>query len=464
MRSPFARAVIKPFSSPLLLSAATAVLLAGCSGSVDRFSDNSSGNDPVYTASVPKSVQGGEGQSSDNDEVVTSRPLDNTSIRPRQKSYASNGYNYQQAYKPPSYKQMPEPSYQPPPAAERAMPEEQPAQRTAAAGSVRVEPGMTLYSIARGNGVTVHQLASANNIAAPYSVHVGQTLHIPGGHMAAAPESTFRSPPQQQQAEIQPANTQPRQTLSAGGMHTVKSGDTLFSLGRAYHTSPYAIADLNGLSHSASLRLGQTIRVPGGKAQGEIAASGPPAKATVRKDDGRIPQDTAQADVKQPVPGPVNEQPIASQPPANNQGQGLVADNGPALEAGGLSFRWPVKGRVISAYGSKPNGLRNEGVNISVPEGTGVRAAESGVVAYAGNELKGYGNLILIRHEGGWVTAYAHNKELFVKRGDTVKRGDVVAKAGQTGTVTSPQVHFEIRKGATAMDPMKFLGNATALN
>ncbi len=128
------------------------------------------------------------------------------------------------------------------------------------------------------------------------------------------------------------------------------------------------------------------------------------------------------------------------------------------------SMRWPVKGKIISEYGAKPNGLKNEGINIAVPEGTGVRAAESGVVAYAGNELKGYGNLVLIRHEGGWVTAYAHAKELFVKRGDIVKRGDVIAKAGQTGSVSSPQLHFEVRKGATAMDPLKFLASTTASN
>jgi murein DD-endopeptidase MepM/ murein hydrolase activator NlpD len=93
-----------------------------------------------------------------------------------------------------------------------------------------------------------------------------------------------------------------------------------------------------------------------------------------------------------------------------------------------------------------------------------VRAAGSGIVAYAGNELKGYGNLVLIRHDGGWVTAYAHNKELFVNRGDSVNRGDVIANAGQTGSVTSPQVHFEVRKGATAVDPMKHLDTEQAMN
>jgi murein DD-endopeptidase MepM/ murein hydrolase activator NlpD len=130
----------------------------------------------------------------------------------------------------------------------------------------------------------------------------------------------------------------------------------------------------------------------------------------------------------------------------------------------GIGMRWPVRGKIISSYGAKPNGLKNEGINIAVPEGASVRAADGGIVAYAGNELKGYGNLVLIRHAGGYVTAYAHAKELFVKRGDTVKRGDVIAKAGQTGSVSSPQLHFEVRKGATAMDPLKFLSSSTALN
>jgi murein DD-endopeptidase MepM/ murein hydrolase activator NlpD len=123
-----------------------------------------------------------------------------------------------------------------------------------------------------------------------------------------------------------------------------------------------------------------------------------------------------------------------------------------------------VKGKVISAFGAKPNGLKNEGINIAVPEGTGIRAAEEGVVAYAGNELKGYGNLVLIRHAGGYVTAYAHASQLLVKRGDNVKRGDIIAKAGQTGAVQSPQLHFEVRKGASALDPNKYLSASTAMN
>ena len=118
-------------------------------------------------------------------------------------------------------------------------------------------------------------------------------------------------------------------------------------------------------------------------------------------------------------------------------------------------FRWPARGRVIAGFGANGG---NEGINISVPEGTPVKAAESGTVTYSGSEVKGYGNLVLIKHDNGYVSAYAHNGELSVKRGEKVKRGQVIAKAGQTGNVTSPQLHFEIRKGSTPVDPMPFLG------
>jgi murein DD-endopeptidase MepM/ murein hydrolase activator NlpD len=124
------------------------------------------------------------------------------------------------------------------------------------------------------------------------------------------------------------------------------------------------------------------------------------------------------------------------------------------------TFRWPVRGKVITAYGAKANGKSNDGINLAVPEGTPIKAADDGVVAYSGNELKGYGNLVLIRHANGYVTAYAHASELMVKRGDTIKRGQVIAKSGQSGEVQSPQLHFEIRKGSSPVDPLQFLNGA----
>lgn len=120
-------------------------------------------------------------------------------------------------------------------------------------------------------------------------------------------------------------------------------------------------------------------------------------------------------------------------------------------------FRWPVRGKVVTAFGAKTNGKSNDGINIAVPEGTPVKAADDGVVAYSGSELKGYGSFILVRHSNGYITAYAHASELLVKRDDTVKRGQIIAKSGQSGEVGSPQLHFEIRKGSSPVDPMRFL-------
>lgn len=136
---------------------------------------------------------------------------------------------------------------------------------------------------------------------------------------------------------------------------------------------------------------------------------------------------------------------------------GDAAEDEPRKSGSGPQFRAPVRGRVIAGFGPKPGGTRNEGVNFAVPAGTSVRAAEDGVVAYSGNELKGYGNLVLVKHSDGYVTAYAHNSELTVKKGDKVRRGQIIAKAGQTGNVQSPQLHFEIRKGSTPVDPSSYV-------
>jgi len=133
----------------------------------------------------------------------------------------------------------------------------------------------------------------------------------------------------------------------------------------------------------------------------------------------------------------------------------------PVDTAGSLpGFRWPVRGRIIAGYGAKAGGKQNDGINVAVPEGTPIKAADDGVVTYAGNELKGYGNLVLIKHANGYVTAYAHASELLVKRGDAIKRGQIIAKSGQTGEVQSPQLHFEIRQGSTPVDPTEFLKGA----
>jgi murein DD-endopeptidase MepM/ murein hydrolase activator NlpD len=172
------------------------------------------------------------------------------------------------------------------------------------------------------------------------------------------------------------------------------------------------------------------------KAAAPLVASAPAEKITA--------QPKAVAPAPAPEPKAAEPQTTASLPKAEE----------PA--SSGAEFRWPARGRVIAGYAGKGG---NEGINIAVPEGTPIKAAEGGVVAYAGSELKGYGNLVLIRHPNGYVSAYAHNGELSVKRGEQVKRGQVVAKSGQSGNVNSPQLHFELRKGSTPVDPMPYLSS-----
>jgi murein DD-endopeptidase MepM/ murein hydrolase activator NlpD len=295
----------------------------------------------------------------------------------------------------------------------------------------------------------------------PVDENVVQAQPLDGGTgtqtFSARPVQSFSSnemPPAEPVLEQAPEPVPLLAEAQAGSIHKVKPGETLYSLGRSYQLTHVAIANANDLSPDASLKIGQTIRIPAeGKlvqqaAMPDAAPAEPLSDDYVLKAPEKVASRTNAAETvtdESPVEATPDEAPVAAVDPSNPV------------------FRWPVQGRVISGFGSKPGGLRNEGINISVPEGTSVRAADSGVVAYAGNELKGYGNLILIRHEGGFVTAYAHNKELIVKRGDTVKRGDEIAKAGQTGSVDSPQLHFEVRKGPTALDPIKYLG-ATAAN
>jgi murein DD-endopeptidase MepM/ murein hydrolase activator NlpD len=200
------------------------------------------------------------------------------------------------------------------------------------------------------------------------------------------------------------------------------------------------------------VRVGERIVIPdiqpgqAGVAAPRVQASAAPAPAPIPGPAYASAESPHSARVAVPEPAAAAEQ------------QSAVKTAEPA---GSLpSFRWPARGRVIAGFGPSPNGLQNDGINVAVPEGTPIKAADDGVVAYAGNELKGYGNLVLIKHANGFVTAYAHASEILVKRGDTVKRGEVIAKSGQTGSVTSPQLHFEIRKGSTPVDPSQYLNGA----
>ena len=267
------------------------------------------------------------------------------------------------------------------------------------------------------------------------------------GSAPAAATQTSAPTRQMHTAAIRPTSSPsaPHGALVAPSVvHVVAAGQTLHSIARIYHKPVTVIARANNLSINAKVKAGDRITVPEIKEASQPAPTR--AEAMVSPPTGTL----AMADSSQTV--------RIAEPTGS-----FVPDNAvkTAEPAGSLpGFRWPVRGRVIVAFGPKPNGVQNDGINLAVPEGTPIKAAEDGVVAYAGSELKGYGNLVLVRHPTGFVTAYAHASDILVKRGEAVKRGQVIAHAGQTGNVTSPQLHFEIRKGATPVDPSQYLSGA----
>lgn len=344
--------------------------------------------------------------------------------------------------------------------------------------TVTVADGETLYSLARRHNVSVRSIADANGLTMETRVRTGQRIVIPGTTTmaAAGAPTTLGAPPRdlgtitQTQAQ---GGARPSQTAAAGGRdYQVREGDTAYSVALAHGVSPKALAEANGVPSLDHLRVGQRLRLPdGSRPSRNPGATQVAATEPVRPGDGRPAGD-------QPSRPATGEQQVAALNPterpvapttatdAVEATQVAARPTGAAAEpqatadepsADGTSFRWPVRGRIISGFGSKPGGERNDGINLAVPEGTSVKAAEAGTVIYSGNEIAGYGNLILVRHAGGWVTAYAHNSELVVSRGDTVRRGQIVAKAGKTGSVNAPQVHFELRRGSDPVNPLDYL-------
>jgi murein DD-endopeptidase MepM/ murein hydrolase activator NlpD len=317
---------------------------------------------------------------------------------------------------------------------------------------VTVGPGETLDTIARAHGVPVSALMEANGITNPAAVHPGQHLVIPRYRSSVAalpPQTRIASTAPPMPAPVGP----PRTALVApSGTHIVAPGETLNSIARMYGKPVMVLAKANNIPPYTMVKVGDRIIIP----EMHEARAVPPAAAPVapRNDVAAAPQTTSSvATIESPHSARLAS---PTQVPAAEDSSVKAAE--PAGDLAG--FRWPVRGRVIAAFGPKPNGVQNDGINLAVPEGTPVKAAEDGVVAYAGNELKGYGNLVLVRHSNGFVTAYAHASDILVKRGDSVKRGQVIAHSGQTGNVTSPQLHFEIRKGATPVDPAQYLNGA----
>jgi murein DD-endopeptidase MepM/ murein hydrolase activator NlpD len=265
--------------------------------------------------------------------------------------------------------------------------------------------------------------------------------------VAPAPQSPTRV------ASAPASGSTPVAVPSDAYVHVIASGESLYTIARLYNVTAQAIVSANGLPSPDKIFVGQRIVIPGMKG---TPSSRPTVVADVKQPVTAV-QPTSQPQSKPTVVAEVN--PAQSTPklvePVATANKPLVQPKSEPKLSGAEKFRWPVSGRVITDFGNS----KGTGINIEAPEGAAVRAAENGQVIYVGSGVEGYGNLVLIRHPNGYVSAYAHLKDMSVAKGDVVNRGDNIGSAGMTGGVSRPQLHFELRKGATPVDPIPLLAS-----
>ncbi|MDR3436000.1 peptidoglycan DD-metalloendopeptidase family protein [Telmatospirillum sp.] len=335
------------------------------------------------------------------------------------------------------------------------------------AGGYVVTKDDTLLGIARKTGVSFSTLVRLNNLSAPYVVKVGQHLKLPATSGDAAVASA--NPPPQESSR--PVAVSPPTALPAPGAATPAPAASErpasgYSSVSERENKPQAVippppppAAAAQSQQAQQQQASQQAAAPQQQAsqpsQPSFQASPPPPPpappAAASSTTSASSAAAAAADDAEP---PAAEQRVAAAPAAP------PAPVSPPPSSG-KGYVWPARGTLLAEFGTTGKGQHNDGINIAVARGTPVVAAQDGVVAYAGNELRGFGNLLLIKHADGWMTAYAHNDTLLVKRGDTVRRGQQIAKAGDSGGVAQPQLHFEVRHGTRAVDPMTFLGGKT---
>jgi murein DD-endopeptidase MepM/ murein hydrolase activator NlpD len=478
----------QPFSlidrSVFAMGAACALFVAGCSASVSRFDGLSTASlnessSPATSPSRERSnlfgnqdtagstgssqgqssqgqySQGSQGQYSSGDAYAPPRSpyrdsgMSRAELPPPQQPADTNAYrpaSRPAATVPPIQPREPSPSYDAP-------------QASAGGGGggeqIEVQPGDTLYSLSRRHNVAISEIMSANDLKSQ-SLKPGQKLNLPSGASARVSQPLPRT--KSYETASTPATDAPADWT---GSYTLKPGDSLYAVARQHNVKVADLERYNGISDVRKVKPGATLKLPASAGSAPAASEPPPSTAYQPPPPSTGDRNTA----------PSAQPTILNAKDPNASGDGRVAkldtpatadDTGAATPgsgsvAGSSKLRWPVAGKVISGFGPRADGTHNDGVNVAAPMGTDVHAAESGVVAYAGDELKGYGNLVLLRHDNGWVTAYAHADEIMVKRGDRIKRGQVIAKAGRTGQVDQPQVHFELRQGQKPVDPTPFM-------
>ncbi len=278
--------------------------------------------------------------------------------------------------------------------------------RTVNDSTYLVRPGDSLRLVAERTGVSSDAIARANQIDPPFTIRTGERLTIPGGRY-----------------------------------HLVRRGETGIAIARAYGVEWSRIVTANALLEPYVLRAGQRIAIPappGGTSLADRAAA-----FTLDVDDILTGGEPALASNQAPVKPTATPRRVL--PPS-------AVVTAPARLAGG-SFLWPVDGRVVKRFGHGASGERNDGIKIAIPVATPIRATADGVVAYVGDGIAALGGLVIVKHGGGWTSVYGHASKLMVQRGQSVKRGQTVALSGDTGFADRPELHFELRKGRTPVDP-----------
>src|SRR5215207_2460812 len=464
-------------------------MAAACSADTSRLAGNpfsnpfGSGAEPAMTGSLADKPVAKAPTT-----AVQAQPLPAPQMTPR--SAAAPVYNQPSASAPVAVASTPRPA---------PVTQTGPGGWTADGGTpITVGAGEGLAVIATRYGVPERAILSANGLSNASQVTVGRQIVIPiynaGAQAQAATPAPIKAAPVAQtpraagqpklqfvegpkpavKAEPKPAvKAEPKPEAKADPKKHPRPGQTAVQVAKVDAKADARVAAKP--ETKTHVRPGQQTALKPAVAKVETAQK--PAAPQKPEKVARVEaqpvkpvetvKPTPQKVAAQPKPEVVEPEPVkpAPVPVAPKQETAVAAPSSPAKEPAetgavpqnpSADFRWPARGRVIAGYSG---GGGNEGINIAVPEGTPVKAAEGGTVAYAGSEVKGYGNLVLIRHDNGYVSAYAHNGELNVKRGEKVKRGQVVAKSGQSGNVTSPQLHFEIRKGSTPVDPVPYLSN-----
>lgn len=401
-----------------------AAFTAGCSADVSRFAGG-----PIYAGSTPnqKALLTGD------DQMVTgSLPGGASSSYGGQTGFSSGQSNY------------------PVPAGTHN------GWTTVGGTPIVVQYEDTVTSLAQRYNVPPDVILRTNGLSPGTQLAPGTRIIIP---------THASSQPTVQQAAVQPSQTP--SASSQSGTYRVQSGDTVWSIASAHGIKPAQLLSANGMTSGDTIKVGQTLKIPGAGTSGQPAAVATASQPTTLNEQ----KEALEAKPEPAAEAPKEEVQVASLPSEAGKAGAAVtqtdaaedapsATQAPPTSDGADGFRWPARGRIIAGFGKQSDGANNDGINLAVPEGTPVKAAEKGTVIYAGNELQGYGNLVLIQHKDGWVSAYAHNSELLVKRGETVQRGQVIAKAGATGSVSQPQLHFELRKGSQPVDPLPHLSGA----